>query len=139
MKLFSFLAKIFIWWDGATLGTSWFTLRKGKKIGQDVHGNIYYEGGKTVHGLPQRWVIYTSANDASYVPPEWHGWLHHSLELPPEQSLPEAHIWEKAPQPNLTGTRYAFEFVAMPKPLAKGAAKSVANQAEGAGYTPWSP
>ena len=44
------LGKIFTWWDGATIGTSLFTARKGQKVGEDIQGNVYYEGGSDVHG-----------------------------------------------------------------------------------------
>ena len=39
------LGKIFTWWDGATIGTSLFTARKGSKVGEDHQGNVYYQGG----------------------------------------------------------------------------------------------
>ena len=47
------LGKIFTWWDGATIGTSLFTARKGQKVGEDIQGNVYYEGGSDVHGVPR--------------------------------------------------------------------------------------
>ena len=87
------LGKIFTWWDGATIGTSLFTARKGQKVGEDIQGNVYYEGGSDVHGVPRRWVIYNGTNDASRVPAEWHGWLHHSIEGTPESFLPPPRIW----------------------------------------------
>ena len=78
------LANIFTWWNGATFGTWLFTKRKGSKVGEDHQGNVYFEGGKDPNGLTRRWVIYKGANDASRVPAEWHGWLHHSIEGAPE-------------------------------------------------------
>src|SRR3546814_11438986 len=48
------LGKIFTWWDGATIGTSLHTSRKGTKVGEDHQGNVYYEGGTDPHGLPRR-------------------------------------------------------------------------------------
>jgi NADH:ubiquinone oxidoreductase subunit len=102
------LGKIFTWWDGATIGTALFTARKGKRVGKDGWGNVYYEGGVGVTGHPRRWVIYNGANDASRVPPEWHGWLHNSIDLPPESGLPAPRVWELEPEPNLTGTISAF-------------------------------
>ena len=39
---------IFTWWEGATFGTWLGTATKGKRIGHDAEGNVYYEGGKTV-------------------------------------------------------------------------------------------
>jgi len=102
------LGKIFTWWDGATIGTSLYTSRKGTKAGEDHAGNVYYEGGVDVMGRPRRWVIYNGSNDASRVPAEWHGWLHHSIEGAPESCLPPPRIFEKDFTPNLTGTAEAY-------------------------------
>ncbi|MCW2337799.1 NADH:ubiquinone oxidoreductase subunit [Sphingobium sp. B2D3A] len=101
------LGKIFTWWDGATIGTSLFTSRKGTKVGEDHQGNVYYEGGTDPNGLTRRWVIYKGANDASRVPAEWHGWLHHSIDGTPESHLPPPRIWETEFTPNQTGTPQA--------------------------------
>ncbi|MEO8723186.1 MAG: NADH:ubiquinone oxidoreductase subunit NDUFA12 [Sphingobium sp.] len=102
------LMKIFTWWDGATIGTALYSARKGKRIGEDHQGNVYYEGGADVHGVPRRWVIYNGANDASRVPAEWHGWLHHTIDGTPESFLPPPRIWEKDFSPNQTGTARAY-------------------------------
>ena len=106
----SILAKIFTWWDGATIGTTLFSARNGKRVGEDVFGNIYLQSKKigTGHPAERRWVIYNGPNDASRVPPEWHGWLHHSYDEIPESHLPQARIWEKEPSGNLTGTAQAY-------------------------------
>ncbi|WP_431470070.1 NADH:ubiquinone oxidoreductase subunit NDUFA12 [Sphingosinithalassobacter sp. LHW66-3] len=101
------LKSIFTWWDGATIGTR-FSLRGMDKVGEDSLGNVYYEGGKDVHGRPRRWVIYSGANDASRVPPEWFGWLHHQIDERPDAALPPVRAWQKPPVPNLTGTALAY-------------------------------
>lgn len=97
------LGKIFTWWDGATIGTALYSARKGTKVGEDHQGNVYYEGKDG-----RRWVIYNGSNDASRVPAEWHGWLHHSIDGTPESGLPPPRIWEKDYTPNLTGTPQAY-------------------------------
>ncbi len=97
------LGKIFTWWDGATIGTALHTALKGSKVGDDHLGNVYYEGKDG-----RRWVIYNGPNDASRVPPEWHVWLHGSIEGPPESCLPPARIWEVESTGNLTGTDKAY-------------------------------
>lgn len=102
------LGKIFTWWDGATIGTALFTALNGKKVGEDHLGNVYYEGGVDPNGLTRRWVMYNGSNDASRVPAEWHGWLHHSFDGPPESNLPPPRIWEADFTPNLTGTTSAY-------------------------------
>jgi NADH:ubiquinone oxidoreductase subunit len=101
------LKKIFTWWDGATIGTLLFSRRNGTRVGADAMGNVYFEGGLTTDGRKRRWVIYDGPNDASRVPPEWHGWLHHSVDQTPDQ-LPPARIWQKPAEPNLTGTNIAY-------------------------------
>lgn len=104
------LSKIFTWWDGATIGTALFSGMNGQHVGTDGQGNKYYRSTKrkTVGGLEQRWVIYHGANDASRVPSEWHGWLHHSYDELPESHLPAPKIWEADYTPNATGTVTAY-------------------------------
>jgi len=104
----SLLKSIFTWWDGATIGTALFSRRHGAKVGEDALGNVYFESKKPVGGVRKRWVIYSGSNDASRVPPEWHGWLHHTFDDVPESFLPPPRIWEKEATPNLTGTPLAY-------------------------------
>ncbi|MEP3225046.1 MAG: NADH:ubiquinone oxidoreductase subunit NDUFA12 [Parasphingorhabdus sp.] len=122
------LSKIFTWWDGATIGTLLFSARKGQSVGEDVFGNKYYHSKDGA----QRWVIYSGSNDASRVPPEWHGWLHQSYDEIPESHLPQPRIWEKQPTGNLTGTADAY------RPA--GALESGGIRAAATGdYEPWNP
>ena len=126
------LSKIFTWWDGATIGTSWYSFRKGQSVGEDVFGNKYYQLRKPGNGEDRRWVIYNGANDASRVPAEWHGWLHHSYDETPESHLPPPRNWEKDYTPNLTGTADAY------RPA--GALESGGVRAAATGdYEPWNP
>ncbi|WP_305096904.1 NADH:ubiquinone oxidoreductase subunit NDUFA12 [Croceibacterium aestuarii] len=113
----SFLGKIFTWWNGATFGTMLWSARNGEHVGTDAQGNKYYRSkddsaGKAwaqrAHGGERRWVIYNGANDASRVPPEWHGWLHQSYDELPESHLQPAKIWEVDYTPNATGTPGAY-------------------------------
>ncbi len=99
---------IFTWWEGATFGTALNTMRNGRKVGEDDQGNIYYEGKKAQAGVTRRWVIYKGLNDSSRVPPEWHSWLHHTIDAVPDQALPPARDWQREPTPNLTGTVDAY-------------------------------
>ena len=110
MNLFG---KIFTWWDGATIGTMLWSARNGEHVGTDAQGNKYYrsksaDGVEGTRAHDRRWVIYNGANDASRVPPEWHGWLHHSYDELPESHLPPAKIWEVDYTPNATGTLGAY-------------------------------
>jgi NADH:ubiquinone oxidoreductase subunit len=105
-----FLTKLFTWWDGATIGTSLFSAMNGEHVGTDAQGNAYYRSGrrKDTAGRERRWVIYNGANDASRVPSEWHGWLHHSYDALPESHLAPPKIWETDYTPNATGTVAAY-------------------------------
>ena len=108
------LSKIFTWWDGATIGTALFSWKNGEKVGTDAEGNTYFRSNQRHgDGRERRWVIYQGANDASRVPPEWHGWLHGSFGDGedggvPESNLPPARIWETDYTPNQTGTDLAY-------------------------------
>ncbi len=122
------LGKIFTWWDGATIGTLLYTARKGRKLGEDAAGNRYFQSRDGA----RRWVLYKGANDASLVPPEWHGWLHHSYDGLPQAVLPPARAWQLPPQGNLTGTSSAY--------LPAGALEHGGQRASATGdYQPWSP
>jgi NADH:ubiquinone oxidoreductase subunit len=132
------LGKIFTWWNGATIGTWLNSARTGERVGTDHQGNVYYRARKRqamdgpFPGRERRWVIYNGANDASRVPPEWHGWLHGSFDGVPESNLPPARIWEVAFTPNATGTRDAY--------LPQGALERGGHRAPATGdYEAWSP
>ena len=102
------LLELFTWWNGQTMGTRFFTWRKGKKVGEDQFGNIYYEGGTTTFGLPRRWVIYKGYADASSIPAGWHGWMHYRTDVPPSKEDYKAAEWQKPHRANGTGTPNAY-------------------------------
>lgn len=107
-----FLQLFFTWWNGSTFGTNLWTRRFGELVGEDEGGNRYYrtKGGAIdpTLGFERRWVIYNGLAEASKVPPSWHGWLHHTVDVPPTQEDYEARDWEKPHRPNLTGTPLAY-------------------------------
>jgi len=104
MGIFSTLLRAVTWWNGQTLNTQLFTWRKGVKVGEDDAGNVFYQ----TRDNTRRWVIFNGEAEASRVSPDWHGWLHHTWDEPPN-SVPLAHkVWEKPHQPNLTGTIMAY-------------------------------
>jgi NADH:ubiquinone oxidoreductase subunit len=136
------LAKIFTWWDGATIGTLLFSSRKGEHVGTDAAGNKYYrERPRTgTAALPtgsytareKRWVMYNGSNDASRVPSEWHGWLHGTYDDVPESHLPAPKVWEVDYTPNATGTPAAYR--------PQGALERGGQRARAVGdYEAWSP
>ena len=133
-----FFSKIFTWWDGATIGTSLWSALNGEQVGTDLAGNKYYRAKKRVPagqpfaGSERRWVIYAGANDASNVPPEWHGWLHGSFDGVPESRLPPPRIWEADHTPNVTGTAAAYR--------PQGALERGGRRAKASGdYEAWNP
>jgi NADH:ubiquinone oxidoreductase subunit len=98
------LAQLFTWWNGQTLATRFNTWRRGKKVGEDAQGNIFYQSADG----SRRWVIYRGEAEASRVAPEWHGWLHHTWQDPPTARPIASKVWEKPHLPNLTGSEQAY-------------------------------
>jgi NADH:ubiquinone oxidoreductase subunit len=131
MGIFGTLFGWATWWDGAAL-THRLGIRSNRRVGADATGNVYFEGKPDVNGIPRRYVLYKGANDASKVPPEWHGWLHHQIDDLPDASLPPPRRWEKEAQANLTGTAAAYRPV--------GAIESGGKRAPATGdYEAWTP
>lgn len=102
--------EIFSWWGGNTWGTRLFIRRKMKKVGEDALGNTYYVQTRGVGplGVPRRFVTYKNGAEASKVPPEWHGWLHYTVDTPPTEEDYAPKSWEKPHQMNHTGTPNAY-------------------------------
>ena len=75
-----FLKMIFSWWNSATWGTLADHLEcTARRWATDEFGNRYYQNKDG----SRRWVIYNGTVEASRVPPDWHGWLHHTLPSRP--------------------------------------------------------
>ena len=90
-----------------TFGTKLFTRLQGRLVGADHFSNRYYEQRRPPRtGRTRRWVIYAGADEASTVPAEWWGWLHHMVDAP----LPDTgrRVWQREFQPNLTGTAVGY-------------------------------
>lgn len=105
MGLFKYLGEL------SPAHINWFTFSwRGTRVGEDQFGNRYYQGRPiTGYKRPRRWVIYKGQPEASYVPPEWHGWLHHQTDAVPSEDSPSfRRDWQKPHKPNLTGTRSAY-------------------------------
>jgi NADH:ubiquinone oxidoreductase subunit len=85
-------------------------LTGARYVGTDSSGNRYY-AAKPRKGYrhDRRFVIYKGKPEASMVPPEWHGWLHHQTNAVPSASGSSyRRPWQKPAQPNLTGTVDAY-------------------------------
>src|SRR5690242_19586861 len=98
------LRMIFVWWNGATLGTLVTTWLSGGFVGKDEFGNRYYQNKTGT----RRWVLYNGTVEASRVPPDWHGWMHHTYKEPPTTAPLKTKAWETPHLPNLTGTEGAY-------------------------------
>jgi NADH:ubiquinone oxidoreductase subunit len=110
-----------------------FTWRKGVLVGTDSSGNRYYRARRVRAGRPERrWVIYRGSYDASKVPPEWFGWLHHtdSAPLPADSAFHKS--WIKPHVANPTGTAQAYRPPG--HPLSGGQRRRVSGD-----YEPWQP
>ena len=108
----TFFLGIFTWWNSATWGTFWWTWLYGEQVGTDEQGNRYYrtDRGRVEKDFQfeRRWVIYNGLAEPSRVPPSWHGWLHHTVDLPPTMDGYKPRDWEKPHRPNYTGTPQAW-------------------------------
>lgn len=123
-----------------TIGTRIFTWLKGELVGTDAFGNRYYRerghrplkrgGGRD--SRERRWVLYQGDDDASRVPPVWHGWLHHTTDQLPADADKPLYPWQKPHQPNLTGTPAAYR--------PSGSVLKGGPRARATGdYEPWTP
>lgn len=104
MGLLNTLLRSVTWWNSQTINTQLYTWRRGVKVGQDDQGNQYYE----TRDKKRRWVIYHGDAEASQVSADWHGWLHHTFDTPPNQEPLVHKPWEQPHQENLTGTALAY-------------------------------
>ncbi len=101
---------------GDLLGTlsrahiAWFTYMFGAPAGVDEFGNRYYTRATAQNALkPQRrWVVYAARDEASNVPPEWHGWLHYQTDVVPVATNTLRRRWQQPYEPNMTGTVTAY-------------------------------
>lgn len=67
-------------------------IKFGECVGEDRFGNKYFENRHYPWGQ-HRWVEYKDIHnfDASMIPPEWHGWMHHTFdETPTEMDVKQA-------------------------------------------------
>ena len=121
-----------------TLGTRLLTWLRGELVGKDAYGNAYYRlkndkpsgrgGGR--FSRERRWVIYAGEPEGSKVPPEWHAWLHHTVDEAPG-AWPH-YAWEKPHEPNMTGTPHAYH--------PRGSVLRGGHRAHTTGdYEPWTP
>lgn len=102
--LVNLIKRVFGWWYKATIGTTIYTKFKGVKVGEDGQGNQYY----TSKDGKKRWVIFVGDIEATNIQPEWHAWLHKTVDYTPLERPRTIKSWEKDHQPNMTGTLGAY-------------------------------
>jgi NADH:ubiquinone oxidoreductase subunit len=136
MSLKTFFVRFFTWWNGQTFGTQVWTALHGEFVGEDERGNRYYraKGGKIdpTFGFERRWVIYNGYAEPTTIGPDWHGWMHHTIDIPPTSEKVRVRPWWKPHLPNMTGTPFAY------RPPGSTLAEARRPQATG-DYQAWSP
>ena len=98
------LKYLFTWWNGNTVGTKLYTFLKGKKVGEDYLGNVYYES----KDQKSRWCIYSDQSEASRISPEWNSWLRFISNTVPEGNN-ITYGWQKIFKGNETGLDSAYK------------------------------
>lgn len=124
------LKTLFTWWNSQTLATMINTWRRGELVGVDGEGNCYYQDkhGASINGKTRRWVIYNGDIETTRVPPEWHGWLHYTVDETPDAANYVKRDWMRPHQMNMTGTKDAH------RPAGREDSASYAD-----GYDAWKP
>lgn len=129
MGFFSFLGVL------SPVQMMWFNFSHSKKlVGTDNSGNRYFEGKpRKGYKHTRRWVMYKGAPEASKVPPEWHGWLHHQTDaVPSAEGESYRRPWQKPHRENMTGTTEAYR---PPGHILKGGEREAAT----GDYEAWKP
>lgn len=131
----SILSEIFSWWGGNTWSNRLYTAFRGKPVGSDEFGNRFYVQSRGIGplGVPRRWVIYRDLAEASQIGPDWHGWMHYTVDTPPTSDpADQPRAWQRPHRPNMTGTAEAY------RPA--GSTLSTAKRPAATGdYTSWRP
>ena len=112
----------------------WVTWRRGEHVGTDQFGNRYYRNRRPAgQKRERRWVVFNGGeSEATRVPPEWHGWLHHQTSAPPAEQSQWRRNWQRPHEANLTGTAEAY---LPPGDTLKGGKRDRAT----GDYEPWTP
>jgi len=117
----------------ATAITHVLTWLRGMLVGVDNLGNKYYQDRRiSYYGRRRRWVVYHGDDEASSVPPEWHAWLHYTVNNIPKEREQLKMVWQRNHLPNLTGTEDAYR---PPGHTLEGGKRSGAT----GDYEPWKP
>ncbi len=89
-----------------TIIDTWFF---GQLVCKEKVGNKYFcNKSNSSDIMVKRWVIFCKEVEASRMPPEWHAWLHFTVDQPLTEQAAKAQSWQKTHQANLTGTPNAY-------------------------------
>ena len=89
-------------------GTIIYTWFFGHLVGKDKFGNKYFcNKSNSSDIMLKRWVIFSKEVEASRIPPEWHAWLHKTIDKPPLE-YQHKYDWQKDHLHNPTGTSEAY-------------------------------
>ena len=129
MNLFRFLGVLS---PAGAMATRFFA--RSKRVGMDAYGNKYYRAKpRKGYKHERRFVVYKGAPEASKIPPEWHGWMHHQTDdIPSSDEKSFRRKWQQPHQPNLTGTNQAYR---PPGHMSKGGQRVSAT----GDYEAWTP
>ncbi|MCX8515492.1 MAG: NADH-ubiquinone oxidoreductase subunit NDUFA12 family protein [Alphaproteobacteria bacterium] len=94
----------------ANIFTQCVRLFDSRPIGRDPYGNRYYQRRRLdAWGRLRRFIIYKGADDASLVPPEYHGWLHYTTDEFPRATSHYRPFYQRPHQANVSGSRFAYQ------------------------------
>ena len=94
---------------------------RAKFVGADSFGNKYYKSKpRKGYKHERRFVKYKGAPEASKIPPEWHGWMHHQTDIVPSSDTKSfRRVWQKPHTVNKTGTDEAYNPLVANESIAK--------------------
>ncbi|MBI1208660.1 MAG: NADH:ubiquinone oxidoreductase subunit NDUFA12 [Azospirillum sp.] len=117
----------------ANVQINFLTWRKGLLVGTDRFGNRYFKERRKRDGQRERrWVLYNGEPEASKIPPEWSGWLHHTAADPLPEDSAFHKPWQKPYLSNRSGSAEAYR---PPGHLLVGGQRAKAT----GDYEPWVP
>ena len=103
-----FLAYLVIYRQSILMWSHYF---RAQNVWAMIHSviNITKRPPRKGYNHPRRWVKYKDTPEASAVPAEWHGWLHHQTDIFPEKGEKSfRRKWQKPHKANMTGTHQSY-------------------------------
>lgn len=85
------------------MGMCFFMWCKGKWVGEDQFGNVYYEGLMLIYGLQKCWVIYKGYVEVFVILLGWYGWMYYCIDVLLIKQDYKVYEWQKLYYVNLIG------------------------------------